>query len=253
MIVTFLGTGTSQGVPVIACDCKVCKSLDYRDKRLRTSIHIQTANNSIVVDTGPDFRQQLLRERITDVDAVLFTHEHKDHIAGLDDIRPINFIHHKDMPIYGAKRVMERLQIEFAYAFGRDKYPGTPDIEIHEIKNAPFELNRDLITPVQVYHGQMPVFGYRINDFTYITDIKYIDDAELEKIKGSRVIVFSGLQKEPHRTHFTFYDAVDLLKELKPEAGYLTHISHRLGLYKEVAKELPDWINLAYDGLQLEI
>jgi len=251
--VTFLGTGTSQGVPVIACDCPVCQSLDFRDKRLRVSIHIDVDGKSFVVDTGPDFRQQMLRERIQNVDAILFTHEHKDHTAGMDDIRAFNYKYQKAMPAYARKQVMDQLKKEFAYVFEEHKYPGIPEINLIEIKNQPFEIEGISIQPIEAKHMFLPVFGFRIGKFTYLTDLNYISGEELEKVKGSSVIVLGALQKTEHQSHFRLDQAVDLLKQLNPQKAYLTHISHRMGLHAEVSKELPDFIQLAHDGLTIQM
>lgn len=251
MTVTFLGTGTSQGIPVIGCPCKVCSSLDFRDKRLRTSVHVTVNNTSLVIDTGPDFRQQMLREHIHSLDAVLFTHEHKDHTAGLDDIRPFNFRQKRDMPIFGRDQVIEQIKTEFAYAFGDNKYPGAPQITPHIIENTPFEVNGTIIEPIEVLHYKLPVFGFRIKDFTYITDASYISETEKEKIKNSEVLVLNALQKENHISHFTLKEALEVIEELKPKKAFLTHISHRMGLHREILKELPPNVELAYDGLKL--
>lgn len=253
MTVTFLGTGTSQGVPVIGCPCKVCHSLDFRDKRLRTSIHLAVNNMSLVIDTGPDFRQQMLREQIHTLDAILYTHEHKDHTAGLDDIRPFNFRQKRDMPIFGRHQVIEQIKTEFAYAFSEKKYPGIPQITTHTITNQPFEINDLTIEPIEVLHYKLPVFGFRIGNFTYITDASYISPEEKEKIKNSEVLVLNALQKEDHISHFTLNEAIEIINELKPKKAYLTHISHRLGLHNEIMKELPENIELAYDGLKLTL
>jgi phosphoribosyl 1,2-cyclic phosphate phosphodiesterase len=251
--ITFLGTGTSQGVPVIACPCPVCNSLDYRDKRLRTSVHVQIEEQSFIIDCGPDFRQQVLRERIGQLDAILMTHQHKDHTAGLDDVRAFNFIQKKHLPVYGFAKVLEQLKQEFSYAFTDNKYPGIPLINLEPIENKPFKINNINITPIEVMHFKLPVLGYRFEDFTYITDAKSISNEELKKIRGSKVIVLNALQKEDHISHFTLSEAITLLLELKPEKAYLTHISHRMGLHKETEKNLPPFIKLAYDGLSIEI
>lgn len=253
MKVTFLGTGTSQGVPVIGCQCEVCTSLDFRDNRLRTSIHIATENNSFIVDAGPDFRQQVLRERIRTLDALLMTHQHKDHTAGLDDVRAFNYLQQKHLPVYGRQEVLDQLKQEFAYAFADFKYPGIPLIELKSIENQPFEINGTSITPIEVIHYRLPVFGFRIGDFTYITDAKSISAKELEKVKGSKLIVLNALQKEAHISHFTLSEAVTLLMELNPQKAFLTHISHRMGTYAEVQRTLPDFIQLAFDGLSFEL
>lgn len=253
MIVTFLGTGTSQGVPVIACDCEVCQSLDYRDKRLRTSIHIEVQGKSLVMDAGPDFRQQMLREGIKQLDAIIFTHEHKDHTAGLDDVRAFNFSQKKDIPIYGRKQVIEQLKQEFAYIFAPIKYPGVPQIEINYIENQPFKIDDVTLLPIDVRHYKLPVFGFRIGDFSYVTDTNHISESEKEKIKGSKVLVLDALQKKEHISHFTLKEALALIEELQPEQAYLIHISHRMGLHHQVSRELPANVALAHDGLRLTI
>lgn len=253
MRITFLGTGTSQGVPVIGCQCPVCSSVDFHDNRLRSSILIETQGVHLVVDTGPDFRQQMLRERVRKLDAVLFTHEHKDHTAGLDDIRSFNFLQRKDMPIYARDQVIRQLKQEFSYIFHEKKYPGVPQVKVNEIENTPFQVNGVEITPIEVMHYKLPVYGFRIGDFTYITDANYISETEKEKIKGSKVLVLNALQKQEHISHYTFQQAIELMEEIQPEKGYFTHISHRLGLHAEVSKELPDFIDLAWDGLQINL
>lgn len=253
MKVTFLGTGTSQGVPVIACQCQACTSLDFRDKRLRTSIHLNIESSSFIIDCGPDFRQQVLRERITTLDAIIMTHQHKDHTAGLDDVRAFNFAQKKHLPVYGRQEVLDQLKKEFAYAFSDYKYPGIPLINLEPIENQPFKINNVEITPIEVLHFKLPVFGYRFGDFTYITDAKSISAIEMDKIRGSKVIVLNALQKEDHISHFTLNEAISLLSELQPDKGYLTHISHRMGKHAEIEKELPEFISLAYDGLSIEV
>ncbi|UII29443.1 MBL fold metallo-hydrolase [Fulvivirga maritima] len=253
MKVTTLGTGTSQGVPVIACDCEVCKSLDYHDKRTRTSIHIEIEGKSFIIDTGPDFRNQVLRERITQLDAIIFTHEHKDHTAGLDDVRAFNFKQQKDMPIYARSRVIDQLKQEFSYAFAEKKYPGVPQIRVNEITGQPFEVEGVEFTPIEVMHLKLPVFGFRIKDFTYITDANYISEEQKEKIKGSKVLLLNALQKEHHISHFNLEEALALAKEINAEKTYLTHISHKMGLHKEIEPTLPENVHLAYDGLTIEI
>lgn len=252
MIVTFLGTGTSQGVPVIACDCHVCRSLDFQDKRLRSSIHIEVADKSLVVDTGPDFRAQVLRERVKRLDAVLFTHAHKDHTAGMDDIRSYNFRQQTDMPIYGTVDVIDQLKREFSYVFAAKKYPGVPSVIVNEIDKNPFKIDDIEITPIEVMHYKLPVLGFRINDFTYITDANYISDEEMEKIKGTKHFVINALQKEEHISHFTLDQALEVIEKVKPEKAYLTHISHKLGKHRDVSKELPENVVLAFDGLKIE-
>ena len=253
MKITFLGTGTSQGVPVIGCQCEVCTSTDFHNNRLRSSILVEHQDASIVIDTGPDFRQQMLRERVNRLDAVVFTHEHKDHTAGLDDIRSFNFLQKTDMPVYGRANVLNQLKQEFSYIFHEKKYPGVPRVTVHQITNKPFEINGVKILPIEVMHYKLPVFGFRIGDFTYITDANYIAEEEKEKIRGSEVLVLNALQKQEHISHFTLDQAVELMEELKPKKGYFTHISHKLGLHAEVSKQLPDFIELAWDGLKLDI
>jgi len=251
--VTFLGTGTSQGVPIIACPCKVCTSTDTKDKRLRSSVLIETDGKVFVIDTGPDFRQQMLRENVKKLDAVVFTHAHKDHIAGFDDVRAFNYILKKKIDVYADAIVQKAIHREFPYIFDEIKYPGIPEINLHLISNKPFKIGKTEFIPIQLLHHKLPVLGFRIEDFTYITDANYISEEGKKKIKGSKIIVLNALRRELHISHFTFSQAIELLKELKPEKSYLTHISHQLGLHEEVEKELPDFISLAYDGLKLEL
>jgi phosphoribosyl 1,2-cyclic phosphate phosphodiesterase len=251
--ITFLGTGTSQGIPVIACECAVCKSFDYRDKRLRCSVFIQTDKLNVIIDTGPDFRQQVLRERIHKLDAILFTHEHKDHIAGLDDVRGFNYSQQRDMPVYARANVIDALKREFAYIFADYKYPGIPRIDIHEINGAPLHILGEEIIPIQVMHYKLPVFGFRIQDFTYITDANYISDEELEKVKGSKIVVLNALQKDPHVSHFTLEQAVEVIQRINPEKAYFVHMGHRMGKHADVESELPENIHFAFDGLTLSI
>ena len=253
MKVTFLGTGTSQGVPVITCPCEVCKSLDFRDKRLRTSIHIGDDDRSVVIDTGPDFRQQMLRAGVERLDAIVYTHEHKDHTAGLDDVRAFNFRQGGEMPLYGTDRVISQLKKEYSYAFAEKKYPGVPRIRTHQIFNSPFEAAGINFEPIEVMHYRLPVFGFRVGDFTYITDANSIPDEEYQKIRGTRILVLNALQKEEHISHFTLDQAVAIAEDIGAEKTYFTHISHRLGLHARIASELPENIELAKDGLTIEI
>lgn len=253
MKITFLGTGTSQGVPIIACQCPICLSNNPKDNRLRSSLLIQTHNGNLVIDSGPDFRQQMLRQKVTDLRALLFTHGHKDHTAGMDDIRAFNYILQKPIDIYADKATIQVLKKDFDYAFSDKKYPGVPELEIHEIINQPFCIDQTVITPIEVLHYKLPVYGFRINNFTYITDANYISDTEKNKIKGSRILVLNALRKEPHISHFSLSEAITLAQEIGAEQTYFTHISHQLGLHEEVQSQLPENIYLAYDGLTIEI
>lgn len=253
MVVTFIGTGTSQGVPVIACNCEVCTSSDSRDQRLRTSILVESADTCIAIDAGPDFRQQLLRESVKKLDAVVFTHEHKDHIAGLDEVRAFNYFNRMRMPAYATPRVQQAIRREFAYAFSEEKYPGIPEIDLYDIGDDPFSVGDINLVPINVLHYKLPVKAFRIGNFTYITDANFISEAEKEKIKGSEIIVVNALRRELHVSHFTLHQAIELMEELKPRKAYLTHISHQLGKHEAVSRELPEFIELAYDGLKIEI
>lgn len=249
----FLGTGTSQGVPIIACECNVCTSQDSKDKRLRSSVLIRTSQTTLVVDTGPDFRQQMLRENVKVLDAILFTHEHKDHIAGLDDVRAYNFILKKKIPVYATERVIKALQREFYYIFNDEKYPGIPEIDIHLIDNQAFYIQDIHIQPVELLHYKLPVLGFIFNQrLAYITDANYISPLEKNKLKNLDVLIINALRREKHISHFTLQEALDIIQELQPKKAYLTHISHQLGTYKEVSKELPQNVFLAYDGLQIK-
>jgi len=248
----FLGTGTSQGVPVIGCECPVCTSDDPRDHRLRSSVIVSINDIKIVIDTGPDFRQQMLRSNNVDCDAVLFTHEHMDHVAGLDDIRAINFLQRKNMPLYGSEGVEEALHRIYHYAFAKNPYPGAPIIQFNLIENKPFEVHGIEVIPIAVKHGKMPVYGFRFGDLTYITDAKFIDEVEREKIRGSKVIVVNALRKKDHHSHMNLEQALEFMEDMKPERGYFTHISHLLGNHAIVEQELPDHIRLAHDGLVIE-
>jgi len=251
--ITFLGTGTSQGVPVIACNCNVCQSSDLRDKRLRTFIHIQYKNSSFVIDSGPDFRQQMLRAQIKNLTALIFTHEHKDHVAGMDDIRAFNYVLQKKIDIYATLRVQEALVREFPYVFHDFKYPGVPEVNMITIDEHPFNIEGLEFIPIEVLHYKLPVNAYRVGDFTYITDANFISEKEKEKIKGSRIVVINALRREKHVSHFNLEEALELIKELKPEKAYLTHISHQLGKHSDVEKELPPNVFLAYDGFEIEM
>jgi phosphoribosyl 1,2-cyclic phosphate phosphodiesterase len=250
--VTFLGTGTSQGVPVIGCECEVCRSLDYRDKRLRSSVHVQVEDQSLVIDTGPDFRQQMLREHINRLDAVLFTHSHKDHIAGLDDVRAYNYLQHVDMPVYGNADVLAQLKTEFYYAFEKNKYPGIPQLKLHEITE-PFSIEAVKILPLPVLHYQLPVLGFRINNFSYITDANQIPESTIRLLQGTHTLVLNALQREKHISHFNLEEALAMAARIGAEQTYFIHISHKLGRHKIIERELPKSVALAYDGLSIEI
>lgn len=225
--------------------------MDFRDKRLRTSVWVEVDDLKIVIDTGPDFRQQMLRLGTRQLDAVLFTHSHKDHIAGLDDVRAFNFLQKKDMPVFGSRATLDRISEEFYYSFDKNPYPGVPRLTKVVIENKPFMVGGVEVTPIQVMHHKMPVFGFRIGDFTYITDANYIAEEEREKILGSRVLVINALQRESHISHFTLPQALEVISDLQVPRAYLTHISHRLGRHSSV--ELPPHVSLAHDGLQIEI
>ncbi len=255
MEITILGSGTSQGVPVIACQCAVCQSKDIKDKRLRSSIMIRENGRNYVIDSGPDFRQQMLREKVLTLDAIIFTHEHKDHVAGMDDVRAFNFIEQKDMQIFCSKQVEDALHREFHYVFEAVKYPGVPKVNIELIsKEEDFEIAEGLkVTPIEVMHYKMPVLGFRIGDFTYITDAKTIVDEEKEKIKGTKVLILNALRKEEHISHFNLEQALQLIDELKPERTYLTHISHLFGKHTDIEKELPSNVFVAFDGMKLTV
>ncbi|OIP48953.1 MAG: MBL fold metallo-hydrolase [Flavobacteriaceae bacterium CG2_30_34_30] len=252
--ITFLGTGTSQGIPVIGSNHPVCKSKDSKDKRLRVSILISWENYNYVIDCGPDFRMQMLEADCTKLDGVLFTHEHNDHIAGLDDIRPY-FFRQGDIPIYAHKRVILALKKRFDYVFAKeDKYPGAPTVIENEIdKSTPFKIANQWVIPIEVMHNRLPVLGFRIQNFTYITDAKTIAPEEAAKIKGTEVLVINALRMEAHHSHFNLSEALAFIAEIQPKRAYLVHISHMLGFHEEVQKLLPDTVFLAYDGLKITV
>jgi len=253
MKITFLGSGTSQGVPIIACSCDVCNSLNPKDKRLRSSVLIQLADKNIVVDTGPDFRQQMLNCKIKHLDAILFTHAHRDHLAGLDDIRGFNYIMKQAIDVYCEDIVEAAIKKEFFYAFTEPKYPGVPEMNLHTITSQPFSLFNTQIEPIRVFHYKLPVLGFKINNFVYITDANRIEEQEIEKIKGCDVLVLNALRREHHISHFTLQEAIDMSKRIGAKQTYFTHISHQLGFHDEVENELPNNIHLAYDGQEIEL
>ena len=254
MKLTFLGTGTSQGIPVIGCDCETCASTDARDKRLRTSVLIETNQKTIVIDAGPDFRQQMLNAKVQKLDALLLTHEHNDHIIGLDDVRPFNFRYKKHMSVYALERVQKELKIRFAYIFEKAPYPGAPRLELKTIdKNHDFYVEDILVTPIEVLHGKMPVLGFRINDLVYITDAKTIADTSLEKMKNAKVLVLNALHFHAHHSHLNISEALAVIEKLQPQKAYLTHFSHKVGLHQKVSATLPSNVFMAYDGLVLEL
>ena len=251
MELIFLGTGTSQGVPVIACNCSICCSKNPKDQRLRTSVLIRDEHQTIVIDSGPDFRQQLLRERIQSLDAVLFTHEHKDHIAGLDDIRAFNYRYDKAMNVYCTDAVEMALRREFNYVFENQHYPGVPKINLHAITEEPFKIGSWNITPLPVMHLNLPVLGFRIGNLSYVTDANFMSQETKDKIRGSQILILNALRNEKHPSHYTLEEAIALAQELQIPKVYFTHISHQLGLHQEVQASLPSNMQLAYDGLTL--
>ncbi len=251
MKITFLGTGTSQGVPVIACECDTCLSKDPRDKRLRTSLLLETDNTTLLFDAGPDFRQQMLRENIKKLDAILLTHEHKDHIAGMDDVRAFNYKSQDAVDIYAEERVQKAVRREFSYVFAEYQYPGIPRMRLNTIQGFPFNVKEVEIIPVRVRHMHLEIYGFRIGNFAYLTDANYIPEESKEKLIGIKYLVINALRKEKHISHFSLREAIDFIREISPKRAFLTHISHQMGVYKHVEKELPAGIMLAYDGLKM--
>jgi phosphoribosyl 1,2-cyclic phosphate phosphodiesterase len=250
---TFLGTGTSQGVPVIACDCEVCKSKEQKDKRLRSSLLLKIAGQNFVIDAGPDFRQQMLREEINSLRAILLTHEHVDHIFGLDDIRSFNWIQKHPTDIYAEKRVQNAIKRIFNYVFADYKYPGIPKMQLHLIENKSFIIDDIEFIPIRCYHHKLPVYGFRIGDLTYITDTNSIPNEELEKIKGSRILIINALRMEKHISHFNLEEALEVINKIQPEKAFLTHLSHAFGKHHNIQKELPKNVFVAYDGLRVTV
>jgi len=250
--ITFLGTGTSQGVPFIGCSCRVCTSTNTKDKRLRTAIWVQSETTSVVVDTGPDFRYQMLRAKVPTLNSVVFTHGHKDHVAGLDDVRAYNYWQNSAIDLYADAFTEEVLRREFRYAFSDVQYPGIPVLNIIPLDGQPFTIGDIPFQPIKVMHYKLQVYGYRIGDFTYITDANYIAPEEMEKIKGSRILVLNALRREPHISHFSLPEAIALAKEIGAEKTFFTHASHQLGLHEELEEELPEGMHMAYDGLVVD-
>ena len=253
MRVRLLGTGTSQGIPIIGCTGPVCTSTDERDHRLRTSALVEVDGLNILIDAGPDLRQQLLRCGVTRLDALLMTHEHKDHTGGIDDVRPINFLMKQPLNIYGQPRVMKAIRNDYSYAFATEQYPGVPQLVLNPIQPEPFEVKGVEVIPVKVRHMTLPIFGYRIRNFAYITDASFISETEKKKLKGVKVLVINALRREQHYSHFNLEQALAVIDEVKPERAYLTHVSHRLGKYVEVSAELPENVFLGIDNQLIEV
>lgn len=253
MKITFLGTGTSQGVPFIGCSCDVCTSQDKKDNRLRTSVWIEDESASVVIDSGPDFRYQMLRAGVKHLDAIVFTHGHKDHVAGLDDVRAYNYWQNGAVDAYVNTQTEEVIRREFSYIFNGVNYPGIPLLNVMPMDGSPFDIGGLHFQPIKVLHYKMEVYGFRVGKFTYITDANFIDEAEIEKIKGSEVLVLNALRHDSHISHFTLSEAIAMSKRIGASQTYFTHISHQLGRHAEVEKTLPEGMHLAYDGLQLEI
>jgi phosphoribosyl 1,2-cyclic phosphate phosphodiesterase len=253
MKVTLLGTGTSQGVPVIACECEVCLSKNPRDKRLRCSVLIETESTTVIIDAGPDFREQCLRAGVNKLDALVFTHEHRDHVAGLDDVRPFNFKQSKDMPIYCHPRVAEALRIQFPYIFADTQYPGIPKIEIRPIDIKDFTIGDLVFKPIQTLHHKLPVLGFRVGDFCYITDTNYISPEEIDKVRGTQILVLDALHHSEHISHYNLAQSITVAQDIDAAQTYFTHVSHHMGLYNEINDQLPQKMALSHDGLFFEI
>jgi phosphoribosyl 1,2-cyclic phosphate phosphodiesterase len=238
---------------MIACDCEVCRSEDPRDKRLRSSLMVETDGMRIVVDTGPDFREQMLRHRVRSLDAVLFTHPHKDHIAGLDDVRAFNHFMGRPMDLYANHLTEEAIRRDYHYAFSDSRYPGIPELAMHSFRDEPFMVGDIEVVPINVWHLRMPVVGFRFGDLTYITDANRIDEEEKGKIRGSRVLILNALRRQSHVSHFSLAEAVSMVRELEVPQAYFTHVSHQMGLHRDVCDTLPPGLTLAHDGLMIEL
>ncbi len=249
----FLGSGTSQGVPVVACQCEVCRSLDEKDKRLRSSLLLKIKDTNFVIDAGPDFRQQMLRQEVNTLRAILLTHEHVDHIFGLDDIRSFNWVQGRPTDIYAEERVQVAIRRIFDYVFASHGYPGIPKMNLHTIEDTKFQIDGIEFIPIRCFHHKLPVYGFRIGDITYITDTNFIPKEEMEKIKGTRILIINALHKKKHISHFNLEDALAIIHEINPEKAFLTHISHTFGKHAAIQSELPDNVFLAYDGLRIQL
>jgi phosphoribosyl 1,2-cyclic phosphate phosphodiesterase len=248
--ITFLGTGTSQGVPVIACGCNTCLSEDQKDKRLRTSLLLESEETTLLFDAGPDFRQQMLREHVKKLDSIILTHEHKDHISGMDDVRAFNYKSQDAIDIYAEDRVQKTIRKEYSYVFSEYQYPGIPKMRLNPISEHSFIIKGIPIIPIRVFHYRLPIYGFRVGNFAYITDANYIPEESKEKLFGVKYLVINALRREKHISHFSLKEAIDFIKEVSPKKAYITHISHQMGCYNDIAKELPPEIMLAYDGLR---
>jgi phosphoribosyl 1,2-cyclic phosphate phosphodiesterase len=251
MKITFLGTGTSQGVPVIACKCKVCNSTNTKDKRLRSSVLFELSGQIILIDAGPDFRQQMLRAKVEKLDAVILTHEHKDHIGGLDDVRALNYVMKKACDIYAEKRVHTALKREYSYVFAELKYPGIPKMNLHEINDEVFYIGSIKIEPIRIFHHKLPILGFKIANCAYLTDTNMVED--LSKLYNLDILIINALRKEKHISHFSLEESLELIKKVKPKKAFLTHVSHLMGLHDLESKELPENVFFAYDELEIEI